>query len=320
MNKLFGLFLLALAFLTPGTADAAARFAVCTTTCTWDNTSTAMWSTSSGGATGASAPVAGDDVTINGATCVGGTTCTITTFAGTISVQSITWGACTASTAGCIIDASVNNTNFTVSGTSGSPFNGAGTGTRKWLSGTGTYTLTNTNVNAVFDFSTTTNDTGSVFSGATWILGSAAANTSPFPALSITGSSSFGPTTISTSATGKATVQITGGTPTFASLVLAGPLTLSTGNFTVTGAISSTGTAASTPSIIQSNALGSVRTLTIGAASTMSWTGFREITIAGAGGLAVSNCLDFGRNTISGGNSCTAPSVGGGGGGRIIGG
>src|SRR6185312_14968270 len=119
MNRLFGLLLLALAFLASAApAEAANRFAVCSTTCTWDNTSTAMWSTTSGGATGASAPTASDAVIIDAATCVGGTTCTITTFAGTISVQNITWGACTASTTGCIVKADTNNTNFTINGSS----------------------------------------------------------------------------------------------------------------------------------------------------------------------------------------------------------
>src|SRR5258708_36798458 len=82
-------------------ASAANRFAVCTTTCTWDGASTAMWSTSSGGATGASVPGASDPVIFDGSTCVGGTTCT-TTVNTNPTIASLTMGSCTASTTGCI--------------------------------------------------------------------------------------------------------------------------------------------------------------------------------------------------------------------------
>ena len=325
MNKLFGLFLLALACWVPTSADAAARFAVCTSACTWDNTSTAMWSTSSGGATGASAPGSGDTVTFDGATCVGGVTCTITTFAGTITAQTITWGACTASTTGCIIDASINNTNFTLNNSGGGVvvFNGSGSGTRKWLSGTGTYNLTTANTNAAFNFGTTTNDQGSVFSGATWAFTSTTANTNQWPISVPSTSISFGPTTITPAATGKSSVYINGsGNTTFSTLTMSGPITFGAvagATVTVTGALTITGNSSSTPSLITSIFNGGTFTLSIGAASAISWTSFREVIVSGAGGLTATNCLDFGRNTISGGNSCTAPS-GGGGGGRIIGG
>jgi hypothetical protein len=81
-------------------------------------------------------------------------------------------GACTASTTGCIIDASVNNTNFTIDDAGGGNaglFNGSGIGTRAWKAGTGTYNLTATSASLFIEMSTTTNDT-SVFSGATWNL------------------------------------------------------------------------------------------------------------------------------------------------------
>src|SRR5262245_672467 len=111
MRKL--LLALGLALLA-GQALAANRFAVCTTTCTWDGASTAMWSTTSGGGTGASVPGSGDAVILDAATCVGGTTCTITVNTNP-TIQSLTMGACTASTTGCILDFSVNNNSPTLS-------------------------------------------------------------------------------------------------------------------------------------------------------------------------------------------------------------
>src|SRR5258708_7897020 len=129
---------LALFFLCLATtvANAANRFAVCTTTCTWDGSSTAMWSTSTGGATGASVPGAADAVIFDAATCVGGTTCT-TTVNTNFTILSLTMGACTATTTGCILDFSVNNNNVAL--TAG--FNISGTGTRTLKLGSSTVTL-----------------------------------------------------------------------------------------------------------------------------------------------------------------------------------
>lgn len=316
MNKLLGLFLLALAFLAPGSADAANRFAVCTTTCTWDNTSTAMWSTSTGGATGASAPTSADAVIIDAATCVGGTTCTITTFSGTISAATITWNACTASTTGCIIDASSNNTNFTLSSSGATAFAGSGTGTRKWLAGTGTYTLTMSAANNCFDMTTSTNDQGSVFSGATWICsGTTTVNTSRTWG---GGGFSFGPTTFNAN-TGRAPMALTG-VNTFASLTVNGPeLITIAANQTISGSLTLNGVSSSQPVQFQSNTISAARTISIGSASTGSWVALRDITTSGAAALTISNCMDLGDNTLANSGACNAPA-GGGGGGRIIGG
>lgn len=318
MKKLFGLFLLAAAWLVPVPADAAIRYAVCTTTCTWDNSSTAMWSATSGGSTGASAPVAGDVVNFDAATCVGGTTCTITTFAGTISAQQIVWGACTASTTGCIIDASVNNTNFTLSATGGSTgtFNGSGTGTRKWLAGTGTYSITDTSGSPLFTMATTTNDQGSVFSGATWSFSGTTTN-----GRSINGGGfSFGPTTINAN-TSRGSVTITGNN-TWASMTVAAPTYLILGNGntqTITGSLSVSGGSSSAFSMIVSNNSDSVATISLGSASAASWLSLRSITTSGAAALTGTNCFDLGRLTLANSGTCSAPS-GSGGGGRIIGG
>jgi hypothetical protein len=155
MKRLF----LALLFLCFAnlSVDAASRFGVCTTTCTWDGASTAMWSATSGGATGASVPVAADTVTFDAATCVGGTTCTITVNTNP-TITSFTMGACTASTTGCIVDFSVNNNNITVIG-SGSPINASGTGTRNLKMGNGTWTMSNgaSSTGLTFELSVITN-------------------------------------------------------------------------------------------------------------------------------------------------------------------
>jgi hypothetical protein len=317
MRKLFGLFLLALAFLAPDLAQAASRFAICATTCTWDNSSTAMWSASSGGATGASAPVAGDDVTFDANTCTGGTTCTVTTFAGTISAATITWGACTASTTGCIIDASVNNTNFTLSSNGGTTFNGSGTGTRQWKAGTGTYALTSTNANGCFNMGTTTNSTGTVLSGATWSCSGATTSGRDWNG----GGLSFGPTTFNTNSS-NGTMRIVGAN-TFASLTIGAPYYMTFGNGftqTLTTGLTISGGSSSAIVVLSSSDNNQAATLSLGSAISPSWVALRQITTSGGNALTATNCFDLKGNTLASSGSCTAPTGGGGGGGRIIGG
>src|SRR6476620_2626099 len=141
MNKLFGLFLLAFAFLAPDVAQAANRFLTCATTCTITAIDTSIWGTTTGG-TGASVPGASDDVILDGATCVGGTTCTATMGAGYNPTWiSVTQSACTASTAGCILDLSANNNNVTVTGSN--CYTNTGAGTRTINMGSGTWTCSN---------------------------------------------------------------------------------------------------------------------------------------------------------------------------------
>jgi len=71
-------------------------------------------------------PVSADNVTLDAATCVGGTTCTITVNTN-FNITALTMGACTASTTGCILDFSINNNNVTLTG---GLFDVSGTGTR----------------------------------------------------------------------------------------------------------------------------------------------------------------------------------------------
>jgi hypothetical protein len=316
MKYLFSIILLGLAFLSPDIAQAANRFAVCSTACTWDNTSTAMWCATDTQCTGASAPVAGDDVIFNGNTCVGGTTCTITTFAGTISAATITWGACTASTTGCIIAANTNNTNFTISSGGGTAFNGSGTGTRTWTAGSGTYALTSTNANGCFNMQTTTNGTGSTFNNATWTCSGATSNGRAWH----TGGFSFGPTTFNTNSSG-GFLTVTGAA-TFSSLTIGAPQYVTFGNsvtVTISGALAISGGSSTAITTIKSNDDNIAATLSLGTAQALSWMALRAITTSGGNALTGTNCFDLGRNTLASSGTCTVPSAGGGGG-RIIGG
>lgn len=285
-------------------ADAAARFAVCTTTCTWDNSSTAMWSTTSGGGTGASAPGSGDDVTLDAATCVGGTTCTITVNAN-LTIQSLTMGAFTASTAGGILDFSVNNNTVSVLTVTLS-----GTGTRSLKCGSGTWTLTGTG--SVWNNITTTNETLTCSATPITLTATTASVRNFFG-----GSQSYGAWTVSTNSS-RGYVNLTGAN-TFASWSIAAGTYLSmpiSATNTITAAPTLTGTA-SLPITINSGAAGVSATISV-ASGTFSCVFCATFFMAYTGGATFSftNSFDQGSNT---GATITGPTTGGGGG-RIIGG
>lgn len=288
--------------LVPYAAEAASRFAVCSGTCTWDNTSTAMWCATDTGCTGASAPVAGDTVTLNTNTCVGGTTCTITGFAGTIAATSITMGTCTASTTGCILDFSANNTNVTVS----SFISITGAGTRAINCGTGTFTLNGANTN-VWDATTLTAATVTC-SSANFVIGApgALSGSQQFAG----GGQSYGPLTVN-SRTNATAVTISGAN-TFASVALNAPLQIGFpvgSNTTITAAYTWTGTAAN-PLRISANLLTStVPTIVTTSGSTIAWAYLSNITFTGTQ-PTVTNSLD-GRSVT--GPTVNAPTVGSGG-------
>lgn len=315
MNKLFGPFLLAIACWAPDLAQAANRFAVCTAACTWDSSSTAMWSTTTGGGTGASVPGSSDVAIFDGATCVGGVTCTITVDATVngATLQGITAGACTASTTGCIINFS-GNPSITLSGTTA--MNLTGTGTRKYLFGSGTFTLTSTSAGAPYDVGTTTNlDAASDFT-APIVYSATTANERQFNG----GGRTFGSLTIGAN-TSRGGVRIFSNN-TFSSISIPAGTTLQlpSGTTTITSAGSmGTGTS-STPILITPGASTSgTATLSFSGAVTLDWIGLVGITTTGAGTFTATNCLNFGRVTLDSGDTCSAPS-GTGGGGRIIGG
>jgi hypothetical protein len=318
MKKLLGLFLLALAFFAPDQAQAANRFAVCTTTCTWDSTSTAMWCATDTGCTGATAPGSGDAVIFNTNTCVGGTTCTVTVDA-TINgatFQSITAGTCTASTTGCILDFSVNNPSITLSGTG---MNLSGSGTRKYLLGSGTFTFTTTTAGALFDIGTVTNLDGASTFTAPIVYNATTAGERQFNG----GGRTFGSFTVNAN-TSRGGVRIFSAN-TFSSISIDDGSSYimfpasATNTITGSGGLILTGTSSNQMLVLPNTPNSGTATISLSSGtSTPTWAAFMGITTTGAGTMTATDSFNLGRNTLDSGDTITIPS--GGGGGRIIGG
>lgn len=305
MKKLFLSIFLLLTGILP--VDAAARFLVaCTAACTWDASNTAIWSTTSGGGGGSSVPGSADTVTLDAATCVGGLTCTITVNT-TVNVVSITMGACTATTAGCILDFSANNNNVTIQN-----FSGTGTGTRTLNMGNGTWTDTMvTSPGTAWDFATTTNLTFNANSSTLLMTGS--------------------PATAATFNGGGRTYNIvTFGSSTTASITMSGANTFATFNVlgkvlaklpggqtqTITNAIAWGGTSTDQIGVVSTDGGGSAATVHLSAAgNTITWAAIYGLTF-NTNAVSATNSFDLGRNTMNGG-TITPPTVGSA---RIIGG
>lgn len=296
--------------LAPVAAEAAARFAVCTTTCTWDGASTAMWSTISGGGTGASVPGSADTVTLDAATCVGGTTCTITVNTNP-NIVSLTMGLCTASTAGCILDFSAHNNTITVQTVSLT-----GAGTRTLNCGTGTWTVSGDNA-TVWDNGTVTSETLNCTGNTIDINDSLGTQ----PRTVNMGTKTYGTVTINASSPIASNFLFQTGSPTFSNLTfgtnvffirITSAVTLTTtGTFTLTdGAQGVSG-----QKIVLAVGPGAA-TLNVANAVVANWWGMANITKAGTGSITINNGFDFGGNT---GITIINP-VGAGGGGGIIGG
>lgn len=297
--------ILAFALLVAGliSASAASRFAVCTTTCTWDGASTAMWSASSGGATGASVPGSSDTVTLDAATCVGGTTCAITVNTN-FSIISLTMGACTASTTGCVLDFSVNNNSPTLSST----FSATGTGVRTLKLGSGTFSLT-VPTGTSWDMSVTTNLTFPANS-ATIDHAATATGQRTF----IGGGLSYNNVSVTNSVANNRLFNLSSSN-TFANLTFTNVEWLALGGAstqTITGAFAYSG-ATNVPAIFGTNS-GTAATLSVANATVLSWLSVSGITKAGAGSITANNSFDLGNNT-----GVTINNPAGGGGGRCIG-
>lgn len=301
------LFAAALAF--PSAADAANRFLTCTVTCTITAVDTTIWGTTSGG-TGASVPGSSDAVILDAATCVGGVTCTATMGAGyNPTWGSITMGACTASTSGCILDFSANNNNVTISGT----FNCNGTGTRTLNMGSGTWTMTQGGGSTPWDLGVVTNLTFN-------------ANTSTilFSATTVTGNRVFagGGRTYSTVTlaspsviSGNIVFSITGAN-TFGTFNINPPywVRFPAGTTTITSAFNWTGTAFNNAIAIDGGT-GSAATISSANNGTLTWGVVSGLTFTGGGTFTATNSFDMKANT---GITITGPATGSGGG--IIGG
>lgn len=307
MNKLFGLLLLALAFLAPGLAQAATCFWVGGTG-TWDTTNTASWDASSGGAGGDCAATGGvpkqaTDIATFDASSGGGVVTVDATMSG-VSMAQITAGTFTGT-----LDFSVNNPSMTFT----TSLNFSGTGARKFLMGSGTFTLTGNAT--VFDLGTVTNlDGTSDFATASYVINASTTFVRTFAG----GGRSYGPVTISANS-GRGQMLVTGSN-TFASFSIAAPNYMAFANGTtqtVTTAPTWTGTS-SDPLLIFSNSSTVSATIALGSGTlTCDWCGLNRITRSGGTAGTATNSMDYGNNSLI---TITPPSVGGGGGGRIIGG
>ncbi len=258
----------------------------------WTATGVGNWSTSSGGAGGASVPGSADAVTFN-ANSGGGTV--IVNLGGALTIQSIDLGAFTGTW-----DNSVNNNNFTLN--TGGLLN-SGSGTRTIRLGTATYNITG--VNGLYNFQTTTGLT--FVGGSSFIVFSSSTGNRTFDGGSIShGNVTFG----STTGSGVFTLA---GSNTFASWIISAPNYVQLpngGTSTVTAPFTWAGSSSAQAYVFSTTV--SSHTIATAAGSTASWFAFHGVIFTGA--PVATNSFDLNNNT---GITITAPS---GGGGHIIGG
>ena len=311
MKKLFGLFLLALAFLAPSAANAVSCFWV-GGTATWDTTNTGgggaggiKWASASGGGTACAgggtggSPSTGDTATFDANS--GGGTVTVN-FGGLITIQSLTFGAFTGT-----LDFATNNNSITL--TDSNSLNGSGTGTRTLNMGDGTWTLSN--AQALWNCTTVTNFTLNA-NGSTVAFTTAVTNQQRFQG----GGKTYNIVTFAGG--GHAAISITGAN-TFGTLTITNtPVRVAMPNnatTTITNFTNISGSASAAVIFESDNPLFNVATISSANNWTCDWCTFNRMTFTGGGTFTANNSLNAGNNT----GITFAPS-GGGGGGRIIGG
>lgn len=271
----------------------ANRFWVGGTT-TWDTTTTANWSTTSGGSSGASVPGSADVAIFDG----GSGAAVITASS---SLNGITLAGITLTGTGNFIgtlDLS-GSTGFTIAGT----FSISGSGVRVVTLGSGTFHCKGSNSNC-WDATTTT---GLTFSGAssTIIIDNGSANTS---STFVGGGLAYGTITVSARTVNQA-VNFTGAN-TIGTLNLAGPLRISIAASTITNIGTITGSSTALIYWGPSSSTAIPVTLTLTNSGLASWVAFANSTFA-TGTLTATNSFDLGGN--SGTLSISGPTVGGGG-------
>ena len=319
MNKLFGLFLLALTFI-PGGAEAANKFAFCASTpCTWDNTNSPnIWFTATNGGGSATTVPGSTDIAIFDGNSCNAVACTFNVGA-TINgssnqIQGLTAGACTGATTGCFLNFASGNPSITI-GSNGMLL--TGTGTRKYALGSGTFTITMTS-GVVFDIGTVTGLDGTSTFTAPIVLSATTSSERQFNG----GGQTFGSLTVAANTSGGGLRFFSNNT--FSALTLAGgtATSLPAGTTTISSAGSlGTGTASSPILLTPGSTTTGGITLSFSSGTvTADWIGLEGITTTGSGTFTATNCLNFGRLTLDTGDTCTAPAGSGGGGGRIIGG
>lgn len=271
---------------------------------TWDGSNTANWSTTSGGASGASVPGSSDDVIIDGhASGLNGGTITVNTNFSVLSIN--------CSTMVGTLDFGTNNNSPTI-GNNG--WNNSGTSTRTINLGSGTFTFTMTNI-SVLVWGTTTNltlgantatflFTGNSANGRT--IGLSGATLANLPSISIAAN------------TGTGTWDIGGaGTQTIPTLTIAAPnqITWSTSAITLTNLVFSGGSS-SALTYLTTNALTTQRTIPLTNSTSGSWMALRGINPT-TGTITATNSFDL---KLNGANATITPPSSGSGVVGVIGG
>ena len=311
MNKLFGLFLLALVCWAPSAADAASCFWVGGTGSINDTT---KWSSSSGGAGSTCAATGGwpnstsDNATFDASSGGGTITRNVAWTVSTLNIAAFASGTFgnTTDSAAVQLDTFTNN----------------GSATRTFNMGTSTWTCGRTSTNCIWQISGATNLT-LVASTSTLVFNANAGGVSPLCWLgsSVTYNNiTFSPSSIPVASrraytcnTGAVSIaNLTIGSPSFIELQ-------GSANWTISGTLAFSGGTPSGSDVVWlfTNDFSSTHTFTLsGGAATCNWCAFSGITAA-TNGITANNTFDLGRNTNI---TITAPTSGGGGGGRIIGG
>ena len=264
-----------------------------------------MWSTTTGGATGASVPGSGDAVILDAATCVGGVTCTITVNT-SFTILSLNMDACTATTTGCILDFATNNNSPTFSATAGVSLQG--TGTRTVNMGSGMWTLSSASATWAVTASLTLNQ------GTSTILFS---NVAPIARTFTSGGKTYNSVTIAAPTVPAPAIFTFAGAATFSTLTIGGGIfpNFPSATTTTITTLNTSGTSTA-PVLMFSSSTSTAATLSVTSA-TMTWNVVKSMTFSGSA-VSATNSLDAGGNT--GTITITPPSTGGGGGGHIIGG
>lgn len=294
--------LVALGLLFATQADAASRFWVGGTG-TWDSTTTTHWSASTGGASGASAPVNGDSITFDGSS--GGGTVTVDTTINGLSFAGLTFGAFTGT-----LDFSVNNPSTTWT----NDFNISGSGTRTLKLGSGTFTLTPSGGNNTAWFAQVT-------TGLTLIAGTSTISLTGTTAVNVTAFSGGGLTyhnlTINGGSSPQGPISIVGAN-TFNAVSITAPATVYwSGTNIISTAFTFAGTASNNAIMLfNPNGNGSLSTLSVASGTaTLNWGVIAGMTFSGGATFTATNSYDLQGNS---GITITGPSSGGGG--HIIGG
>lgn len=297
MNKLFGLFLLALAFLAPSTADAACSGGACFWiggAGTLDNsTDQAHWATTSGGATCSCVPATTDTITFDANSGTG--TVTLAVGGGTWTVASLTL-----SNFNGTFDNSINNNNVVLTANTG--LVNSSSVVRALKLGSGTWTLSN--AGAVWNIGTTTNLT--LTQGTSTI----AFTSGTFGARRFSCNTGVTYATVTASGTGSLQFQSGNCSITTFTSAASNRVIFAGGNTYTIGTLTNVSGGGSTPSLFQGDSpQNGAATISSANNWTCDFCGIAGLTFSGGGTFAATNSYNFLQNT---GITITAPSGGGG--------